>query len=98
MRQENVLNFQSVRRGEGNVLVGIPLRVNYGCRACAFVPNQVGSVRQTGQIKLLQDHHASFSLTECYLGWGTIRRYGREDFQPPGYFCLASSSVTTGRM
>src|SRR4029079_6397772 len=33
----------------------------------------------------------------CF-GWGTIRRYGRGAFQPPGNFCLASSSETAGTM
>ena len=33
-----------------------------------------------------------------YFGCGTIRRYGFGDFQPSGYFCFASSSVTAGRM
>ena len=33
-----------------------------------------------------------------YFGWGTIRRYGLSVFQPPGYFCLATSSVTAGGM
>src|ERR1700737_1787206 len=33
-----------------------------------------------------------------YFGWGTIRRYGLGDFQPPGYFCFASSSCTAGGM
>src|ERR1700678_1651158 len=33
-----------------------------------------------------------------YFGCGTILRYGFGDFQPLGYFCFASSSVTAGRM
>ena len=33
-----------------------------------------------------------------YLGCGTMRRYGFGDFQPPGYFCFASSSDTDGTM
>ena len=29
-----------------------------------------------------------------YFGWGTIRKYGLGDFQPPGY-CFCASSLET---
>jgi len=38
------------------------------------------------------------ALRSRYLGCGTIRRYGRGAFQPPGNFCFASSSETAGTM
>src|ERR1700730_16520108 len=33
-----------------------------------------------------------------YFGCATILKYGFGDFQPPGYFCWASSFETEGRM
>ena len=33
-----------------------------------------------------------------YFGWGTIRIYGKGDCQPSGYFCLAASFDTDGRI
>src|SRR5689334_12506021 len=49
----------------------------------------------TGQAPARHSPEGSGGL---YFGCGTIRRYGFGDFQPPGYFCFASSSVTAGRM
>src|SRR5207249_8940913 len=98
MRQEYVLNLQGVLGDKRNVLVGVPLRVDHGCRACRLVSNNVGSVRQTRQIELLEDQVALTFFAESCVGWGTIRRYGRGALQPLGYICLSSSSVTAGRM
>src|SRR2546426_11677343 len=49
-------------------------------------------------VKGLGDREGAPRAPRTYLGCGTIRRYGLGDFQPPGYFCFASSSVTAGRM
>src|SRR5258708_17199008 len=48
-----------------------------------------------------EDHRtacASGRAVPSYFGWGTILRYGLGDFQPPGYFCCASSFETDGRI
>src|SRR4029077_11822212 len=42
--------------------------------------------------------HAVPKACAGYFGWGTILRYGLGDFQPPGYFCCASSFETDGRI
>src|SRR5580704_16349805 len=42
--------------------------------------------------------HGLAEFIDCYFGCFTMRRYGRGAFQPPGYFCFASSSETDGRM
>ena len=41
---------------------------------------------------------ANCTPSGCYFGCGTIRKYGLGDFQPPGYFCFASSSDTDPAM
>ncbi len=79
MREEYVLDLERVLGGKGDVLVGVALRVNDGCRACRLVSDEVGSVRQARQIELLEDHCAPSSLLVRGLrgnqfGWGTIRR------------------------
>src|SRR5580658_6313115 len=84
--------------GKRDVLVCVPLRVDDCRRACRLVSDYVGSVCQARKIDLFEDHRAFPSLADCDCGWGTMRRYGRGAFQPPGYFCLASSSDTAGRM
>src|SRR5271154_5195469 len=84
--------------GKRNVLVRVPLRVDDCRRACLLVSDYVGGVCQARKIELFEDHRAFPSLADCYFGWGTMRRYGRGAFQPPGYFCLASSSDTAGTM
>ncbi len=74
MRQENVLDLELVLGGKGNVLVGVALRVNNGRRACRFVSNHVGSVRQARQVELLEDHFRPPLYADNYFGCGTIRR------------------------
>jgi hypothetical protein len=74
MRQEYVLDRESVLGGKRYVLVYVALRVNNGSRARRLVSNHVGSVRQARQIELLEDHRAPPSVAEFYFGWGTIRR------------------------
>src|SRR5258706_14963812 len=44
------------------------------------------------------DHRAAASLAAGFFGSVTMRRYGLGAFQPWGYFCLASSSVTEPTM
>jgi hypothetical protein len=56
MREEDVADGERVFRGECDVLIDIPLRIDNGCRARRFVSYQIGGVRQTRQIELLEDH------------------------------------------
>jgi hypothetical protein len=74
MRQEYVPDFESVLGSKGNVLVYVPLRVNNSGGACLLISNNVGSVRQTRQIELLEDHPTPLSIADYYFGWGTIRK------------------------
>jgi hypothetical protein len=60
--------------GKRDVMVRVALRVNDGGRACRFVSDQVGSVRQARKIELFEDHFGFPSLAIGYFGWGTIRR------------------------
>jgi hypothetical protein len=50
------------------------LRVNDSGGACLLISNNVGSVRQTRQIELLEDHPTPLSIADYYFGWGTIRK------------------------
>jgi hypothetical protein len=59
MSEEHVFDVETVLGGKSNVLVDVALRVDDGRDSCGFVTNQVGSMRQTRQIKLLEDHRAS---------------------------------------
>jgi hypothetical protein len=45
MCQEYVLNLERVFGGEGDVLIGIALRINYSCSACSLVSNDVRGMR-----------------------------------------------------
>ncbi len=93
-----MLDFEGMLGGKREVLLRVTLRVHNGSRARRFVSNHVGGVRQARQIELLEDHLGFPSLADRYFGCGTIRIYGRGAFQPPGYFCLASSSDTLPEM
>ena len=44
-------------------MLDIALWVHDGCRAGRFVPNDVGGVSQTGQIKLLKEHGTKYIST-----------------------------------
>jgi len=74
MRQEYVLDSETVFTGKGNILVGVALWVDDRCHARLFVSNNVGRVRQARQIKLFNDHGLPPSLANCYFGWATILR------------------------
>jgi hypothetical protein len=76
MSQEYALDRERVLSSKGNVLIGVPLRVNDCCGACLLVSNQVRSVGQARQIELLEEHFAPPSLADRYFVRGTIRRYG----------------------
>jgi hypothetical protein len=65
MSEEYVLDLERVLSGKGNVLIGVPLRVNDCCGACLLVSNHVRSVGQARQIELLQEHFAPPSLADC---------------------------------
>jgi len=56
VRQKNVpdLHFQLCSIGE--VLLNVPLRVDYDCRSAGFVGDQVGRMGKTAQIILLEEH------------------------------------------
>jgi hypothetical protein len=58
MRQQNVLDLQMVFGSEGEILIGIALRINDGCRARLFVSDEIGGVSQARQIELFQNHAA----------------------------------------
>ena len=81
MRQEYVLDLERVLGGKGDVLVGVALRVNDGCRARLLVSDHVGSVRQARQIELLEDHTDHPLLTDCHLGRG-MGRGGSQPLHP----------------
>src|SRR5579863_6126480 len=72
--EKSVFDVKRVFSGKSEVLVRVALRVNHGGRACRFVPNEVGSVRQARQIELLEDHRPPSSPLYSYFGWGTMRR------------------------
>jgi hypothetical protein len=61
--QDYVLDLERVLGRKRYVLVRISLRINHGSRACSFVPNNVGRMREARQIELLKDHAAPFP--EC---------------------------------
>src|SRR5438094_1134340 len=112
MCQEHMPNLQVMFGGKCNVLVGVALWINHCRRARLLVSKNVRRMSQARQIELLEDHdtlpsRASTDFLVCsfattvpgvYFGCGTIRRYGLGAFQPFGYFCLASSSETEGRI
>src|SRR5579863_6684645 len=111
MRQEYVFDLQAMFGCERQIPVDVALRIDDRRDMRFFIPDNVGGVGQAIQVELLQDHDSPSSHTaslntssytssseSIYFGWGTIRKYGRGAFQPFGYFCFASSSVTTGRM
>jgi len=74
MRQEDVLNLEGMFGGKRDVLVRITLRVHDGRRAGLLVSDNVGSVCQTRQIELLEDHATTAFVADSYFGWGTMRR------------------------
>jgi hypothetical protein len=57
-----------VRRGKGNVLVRVSLRVNDGGTAGCLVGDQVRGVGQARQIELLEDYCTPASLAGCRFG------------------------------
>jgi hypothetical protein len=59
MSEEYVPDPESVFGGEGNVLIRVALRVNDGGRACSFVSDNVGGVRQARQVELFENHAAA---------------------------------------
>src|SRR5579883_2215830 len=63
--EKDVLDLQAVFGGEGQVVVGVALRVDDNGGAGFLIADQVGSVRKTRQIKLLQDHVLSFAARRC---------------------------------
>src|SRR5205085_5369929 len=66
MRQEYVLDLQPMLGGEGHVLVDVALRINDDASTRCFISDYVGSVRQTRQIELFEDHGVNL-LSHYYL-------------------------------
>jgi hypothetical protein len=62
--EKYMLDRESVFGSEGNVLIRVALWVNDGSRACSFVSNNVGGVRQARQIELFEDHAAAPPLRD----------------------------------
>ena len=56
VREEDVRDPQVVLGREGEILIDVALRIDDGCGVRSGVADEVRSVRQAIQIKLLQDH------------------------------------------
>jgi hypothetical protein len=54
--QEDVGNMEVVIRREGQILIDVTLRIDDSRVAALLVRDDVGCVRQTVQVKLLEDH------------------------------------------
>src|ERR1700719_1732552 len=88
MGQKYVFDLESVLSSKRNVLVGIALGVDDGSRRGGLVTDNVRSVRQAREIKLLKEHAAQSSfgpllglvcavfanVAGAYFGCGIIRR------------------------
>ena len=59
VREEDVLDSQTVLGGEREVLIHVTLRVDDGGRVRLLVADQVRGVREAIQIKLLQNHRST---------------------------------------
>ena len=78
MGHEHVSDRAAQLLGVGDVLLDVALRMDHGCLASYLIDDQVGGVRETSQVVLLEDHRSE------PLGCGTIRMYGRGDSHPSG--------------
>ena len=58
VRQEDILDLQSVLLGKCNVLLDIALRVNHDGRAGLLVSNNIGRMSQARQVELFQNQMA----------------------------------------
>jgi len=67
VRQDYMLDRKGMLGSESNVLVDVSLGINDDGRARFFVSYQVGSVRQTSQIELLEDHVTPPSLSHSHV-------------------------------
>jgi hypothetical protein len=56
VRQEHIGNAEVVISRECQILIDVPLRIDHGGGAALLVGNDVGRMRKTVQIKLLEDH------------------------------------------
>jgi hypothetical protein len=54
--QEDVANAEVVIRRERQILIDVTLRIDHGGGAAVLVRYDVGGMRQTVQVKLLEDH------------------------------------------
>src|ERR1043166_7428386 len=52
-------DFQGVFSGKDDVLVDVALRIDNRRCSRSFISNEVGSVRQTGQVELFENHRVS---------------------------------------
>jgi hypothetical protein len=56
VREEHVLDLQTMLGGEREVLIHVTLRIDNSCRARLLVANQIRGVSEAIQVKLLQNH------------------------------------------
>ena len=56
VRQKHMLDREAASGGIGEVLVDVPLRVDHCGRLGLFVGDQIGRVRETGEVVLLDLH------------------------------------------
>ena len=68
VRQDHVLNLESVLGSKRNVLVGVALRVNDSGCPRGFVSEQVGSMCQARQVELFEDQSAPSLFAGRYFG------------------------------
>ncbi len=73
-RQKYVLDRKRMLGGKRGVLVRVALRIDDSPSARLLVSNNLGGVRQTRQIELLEDHFPLAFFADSWVGWGTIRR------------------------
>ena len=62
MGEKNVADFEAQTPGISQVLLNIALGVDNDGGRTGFVSKQIGGVRQTAQIILVQDHRDFYSL------------------------------------
>ncbi len=56
MRQQDVFDLQTVRGGEGEVLIDVPLWIHHCRDTRRFIADEIRGVREAIQVKLVQDH------------------------------------------
>ena len=75
--QKDVFDRAGELLGVGDVLLDVALGIDHGRAASYLIGDQVGGVRETAEVVLLEDHRWAPS------GCGTIRMYGFGSCQSP---------------